>query len=96
MSTYITLTFLPPPHLFSPFLFFLSNAYPLEVVKVVGVPPAYPPFRMENPPRLLLHTWLLLDISTYQVGLDHTALLAAQLMTAIIFVVGVADSKGKL
>lgn len=37
-----------------------------EVVKVVGVPQAYPPTLMANPLPLLLHTWLLLDISTYQ------------------------------
>lgn len=51
----------------------------LEVVKVVGVPPAYPPIPMANPPPPLLHTWLLLGISTYQVGHSHTAWLAAQL-----------------
>lgn len=37
----------------------------LEVVKVVGAPPAYPPTLMANPP--LLHTWLLPGTSTYQV-----------------------------
>lgn len=37
----------------------------LEVVKVVGAPRAYPPTLMANPP--LLHTWLLLGTSTYQV-----------------------------
>lgn len=50
----------------------MPTAYPtpeLEVVKVVGVPPAYPPILMANPPPLLLHTWLLPGISTYQVGL---------------------------
>lgn len=41
-----------------------------QVVKVVGVPQAYPPTLMANPPPLLLHTWLLLDISTYQL-LEH-------------------------
>lgn len=40
----------------------------MEVVKVAGVPPACPPILMENPPRL--HTWLLPDISTYQVSWD--------------------------
>lgn len=40
----------------------------LKVVKVVGVPPAYPPILMANPLPLLLHTWLLPGISTYQVG----------------------------
>lgn len=80
---------LPPNTLFfspKPFPFCLS--YPLltqlrpqlEVVKVVGVPQAYPPTLMANPPPLLLHTWLLLDISTYQVGHNRTAWLAAQLL----------------
>lgn len=37
----------------------------LEVVKVAGAPRACPPTLMANPP--LLHTWLLLGTSTYQV-----------------------------
>lgn len=41
-----------------------------QVVKAVGVPPAYPPILMANPPHLLLHTWLLPGISTYQL-LEH-------------------------
>lgn len=48
---------------------FISNIHnPLEVVKVVGVLPAYPPTLMANLPHLLRHMWLLPGISTYQVG----------------------------
>lgn len=75
------LCFLP-----NPFPFFLSYSMPtlllpqLEVVKVVGVPPAYPPILMANPPLLLLHTWLLPGISTYQVGHGRTTWVVTQLL----------------
>lgn len=52
----------------------------LEVVKVDGAPPAYPPILMANPPPLLLHTWLLPGISTYQVGHSRTAWVTTQLL----------------
>lgn len=55
----------------------------LEVVKVVGAPPAYPPTLMANPPPLLLHTWLLLGTSTYQVGHGCAAWDAARLLVSL-------------
>lgn len=84
----LMLPFCPPPcPLLSPkpSPFCLSYAMPtlllpqLEVVKVVGAPPAYPPILMANPPLLLLHTWLLPGISTYQVGHGCPAWLVTQL-----------------
>lgn len=88
----ITLPFFPQRPLFSPkpFPFCLSYPMPtqlrpqLEVVKVVGVPPAYPPILMANPPPLLLHTWLLPGISTYQVGFTRSAWPAIQLVKIMI------------
>lgn len=75
-----TLCFLPNP-------FPCAFSYPmpnqlhpqLEEVKVVGVPPAYPPILMANPLPLLLHMWLLPGISTYQVGHNHTTWIVTQL-----------------
>lgn len=88
-SAYPNAAFLPLQcPLFSPKPFSLCLSYSmptlllpqLEVVKVVGVPPAYPPILMANPPLLLLHTWLLPGISTYQVGHGRTTWVVTQLL----------------
>lgn len=84
----IMLPFCPPmPFVFSQTLSLLPS-YPmptslnsqLKVVKVVGVPPAYPPIPMANLPLPPLHTWLLPGISTYQVGYGRTAWFTIQII----------------
>ncbi|KAG7221529.1 hypothetical protein INR49_017185 [Caranx melampygus] len=66
---------LPPPNvewsagfvmLFSGIMVLLGVMGCIKVVKVVEVPPVYPPILMANPPHLPPPTWLLPGTSTYQ------------------------------
>lgn len=74
-----------PSNLLLPYALHTQLRPQLEVVKVVGVPPAYPPIPMANPPPLLLHMWLLLAISTYQVGNNRPAWLCSSTLKLVLY-----------